>query len=145
LAVLSRPGQEGSFARGQPGWEGRPGNQTRETCIPGCMYGQVWGTKHALSDGGPVPGSVAVSAAPPPGCLSPVASCPRLRPPCTGRRPYVCTSLSPLASVVSWEPGQLPMVARPWLRLSLGKIPDTHYPYPNYPVICLCLFFIMCC
>ena len=51
-----------------------------------------------------------------PSRLSPVASRPRLRPPRTGRRPCVRTSLSPPASAVPWEPGQLPRVAGPWLR-----------------------------
>ena len=64
----------------------------------------------ASSDGGAVPGSAAASAAPPP------ASRPRLRPPRTGRRPCVRTSLSPPASAVPWEPGQLSRVAGPWLR-----------------------------
>ena len=48
--------------------------------------------------------------------LSPVASCPHHRPPHTGRRPCVRTSLSPPVSAVPWEPGQLPRVAGPWLR-----------------------------
>ena len=51
-----------------------------------------------------------------PSRLSSFASRPRLRPPRTGRRPCVRTSLSPPASAVPWEPGQLPRVAGPWLR-----------------------------
>ena len=46
--------------------------------------------------------------------LPPLAS--RLRPPRTVRRPCVRTSLSPPASALPWEPGQLPRVAGPWLR-----------------------------
>jgi len=66
-----------------------------------------------------------------PSRLSPVASRPRLRPPGTGRRPCVRTSLSPPASAVPWEPGQLPRVAGPWLRRCIcspmffaGSAPD---------------------
>ena len=95
----------------------------------------------ALSDGGAVPGSAAASAAPPPASrqsrlspppsahrpanlrthlpfpsrLSPVAALASvLRAPAGD--PGVRISLSPPASAVPWEPGQLPSVAGPWLR-----------------------------